>query len=286
MSKTEAKKAIKQIIFVTGLSGAGLSSALKALEDMGYEVLDNFPLNYTDRLVNESESDGRPIAFGIDTRSRGFSPEAVINATQKNDARLVFMTCDEMILQKRFTETRRRHPLAQDRPVADGIKKEQALLYPLRDMADPVIDTSELSIHDLRRIIQGHFDPSCENDLSVSLMSFGFKHGLPREADIAMDVRFLRNPHWDKDLKPLTGQDPKIGTYIEEDDAFMPFIEHFKTLIEPLLPRYTHEGKSYLTLAIGCTGGRHRSVYIVETLAKWLENLGVTTHIQHRDMDR
>ena len=280
------KKSEKQIIFVTGLSGAGLSSALKALEDLGYEVLDNFPLNYTDRLIGESKESGRPIAFGIDARSRDFSPEAVIKATEKNAARLVFMTCDEAILQKRFTETRRRHPLAQDRPVADGIKKEQALLYSLRDVADPVIDTTELSIHDLRRIIQGHFDPSSASDVSVALMSFGFKHGLPREADIAMDVRFLRNPHWDKALKPLTGQNVKIGTYIEEDAAFTPFIENFKALIEPLLPRYTNEGKSYLTIAIGCTGGRHRSVYVVEMLGKWLESLSVKTHIQHRDMER
>lgn len=276
----------KQIIFVTGLSGAGLSSALKALEDLGYEVLDNFPLSYTDRLIGESTDSGRPMAFGIDARSRDFSPEAIIEAVQKNGARLVFMTCDEAILQKRFTETRRRHPLAQDRPVADGIKKEQALLYPLRDIADPVIDTTELSIHDLRRVIQGHFDPSRESDVSVSLMSFGFKHGLPREADIAMDVRFLRNPHWDKDLKPLTGQNPKIGAYIEEDEAFAPFIENFKTLIEPLLPRYTNEGKSYLTIAVGCTGGRHRSVYVTQILEKWLKTLGVTTHIQHRDIER
>lgn len=271
---------------MTGLSGAGLSSALKALEDLGYEVLDNFPISYTDRLIHESEADGRPVAFGIDTRSRGFNPDAVIEAAQKNSARLVFMTCDDAVLQKRFTETRRRHPLAQDRPVADGIKKEQALLYSLRDIADPVIDTTELSIHDLRRIIQGHFDPSRENDLSVTLMSFGFKNGLPREADIAMDVRFLRNPHWDKDLKPLTGQDPKIGAYIEEDEAFAPFIQNFKILIEPLLPRYTHEGKSYLTIAIGCTGGRHRSVYVAEMIGTWLKSLNVTTHIQHRDIER
>jgi len=280
------KKQKKQIVFVTGLSGAGLSSALKALEDLGYEVLDNFPISYTDRLIHESEADGRPVAFGIDTRSRGFNPDAVIEAAQKNSARLVFMTCDDAVLQKRFTETRRRHPLAQDRPVADGIKKEQALLYSLRDIADPVIDTTELSIHDLRRIIQGHFDPSRENDLSVTLMSFGFKNGLPREADIAMDVRFLRNPHWDKDLKPLTGQDPKIGAYIEEDEAFAPFIQNFKILIEPLLPRYTHEGKSYLTIAIGCTGGRHRSVYVAEMIGTWLKSLNVTTHIQHRDIER
>lgn len=273
-------------LFITGLSGAGMSSALKVLEDLGYEVFDNFPLSLLDGLLAETSGHPRPIAIGIDTRTRAFDPQAIIEKVQSLKARLLFITCDESVLQKRFSETRRRHPLSGDRPVSAGIKKELSLLYPLRDIADPIIDTTDLSIHDLRRIISGHFEESHKRRLTVTLMSFGYKHGLPREADIVMDVRFLKNPHWEIALRPLTGKDADVQNYISEDKSLAGFMVHFETLLEPLFERYTHEGKSYLTIALGCTGGKHRSVYVAELLAAWTQQKGIVTAIEHRDIDR
>jgi UPF0042 nucleotide-binding protein len=270
------------LIIVTGLSGAGMSSALKALEDIGYEVLDNFPISLIKELLEEKTD--HPIAIGIDSRTRNFSASKLKTAIKKYNAQLCFITCKHSILQKRFTETRRKHPLAKDRPISDGINKEIELLAPLKEIADLGIDTTDLSMHDLRRMIEGHFTENNEQKLSVTLTSFGFRNGVPRESDIVMDVRFLRNPHWDKKLKSLTGQNKKVGNYISEDEGFDEFIQNFKNLIEPLLARYSHEGKSYLTISIGCTGGKHRSVFVVETLSAWLKYLGVKTHIHHRDM--
>jgi UPF0042 nucleotide-binding protein len=201
-------------------------------------------------------------------------------------ARLIFMTCDEDVLQQRFTETRRRHPMAGDRPVSAGIKKEFSLLYPLREIADPVIDTTDLSIHDLRRIVSGYFEENKGRRLTVTFMSFGYKNGIPREADIVMDVRFLKNPHWDVKLRPLTGKDRSVQDYIDGDSSFQDFLRHFKDLIGPLFERYTHEGKSYLTVAFGCTGGKHRSVYVAEKMAAWAGEKNLPVAIEHRDIDR
>lgn len=271
-----------KLLIVTGLSGAGMSSALKALEDNGFEVFDNFPLSLVDDLLEEKSDN--PIAIGIDSRTRNFSVPKLRKAIKKHKIYLVFMACKHSILQKRYTETRRKHPLAKDRPVSDGITKEYELIEPLKEVADLIIDTTELNIHDLRRTIEESFSHQDAQRLTVSLVSFGFRNGVPREADIVMDVRFLKNPHWDQKLKSLTGQDKKVGAHIASDESFEPFIQNFKNLIEPLLERYNHEGKSYLTIAIGCTGGKHRSVYTVETLQKWLKKLKVKTHIKHRDM--
>ncbi len=285
MVQNRMSKSDNSIIIVTGLSGAGMSSALKALEDLGYEVLDNFPVSMIDPLLQDSDNT-KPIAIGIDTRTRGFDPDTILETVQGIGATLVFLSADEQVLQKRFTETRRKHPLATDRPVSAGIRKELELLYSLRDQADVMLDTTNLTIHDLRRTMEGQFSLHGASALTLTLMSFGFKYGVPREADLVMDVRFLKNPHWVEELKNQTGQDAPVGTYIEEDESFAPFIENFKKLLTPLLPRYAHEGKSYLTIAVGCTGGKHRSVYTVETLKPWLENQGFPLHIKHRDMDR
>lgn len=274
----------QKILIVTGLSGAGLSSALKSLEDLGYEALDNFPLPLLGPLLEQGGE--KPLAVGIDARTRGFSADSVIETVERLRAGLLFVTCDEATLQKRFSETRRRHPLAKDRPVADGIKAEQALLYPLREKADLVIDTTDLSIHDLRRMIEGQFGPGGGHAVTVTFMSFGYRHGVPREADIVMDVRFLRNPHWDAALRPLTGRDAGVQAYIGQDDSFVPFLRHFQALIGPLLPRYAQEGKNYLTVAVGCTGGRHRSVYVTEKMAEWAAGLGAKVCTEHRDMTR
>ena len=278
------KKKIKtECVIVTGLSGAGMSSALKILEDLNFEVFDNFPLP----LVKSLLKDASPrIAIGIDSRTRGFKISAVLKAAKTHNAKLVFITCDDAVLQKRFTETRRRHPLATDRPVMDGIKQERRLIWDLQNKADKVIDTSELSIHDLRHILEVSFAKAGNGRLTIALKSFAFRHGLPREADIVLDVRFLKNPHWDKKLKSKTGRDKNVGKYIESDPGFKPFTENLKRFLKPLLPRYAAEGKSYLTIAIGCSGGKHRSVYVVESLKKWLNGAGFTTHTEHRDIDR
>lgn len=272
----------KQLIIVTGLSGAGMSSALKSLEDIGYEVIDNFPLTLLGDLLKTKSS--KPIAIGVDSRTRNFSPTKLKKVVKDYQAKLIFMTCKHSVLQKRFTETRRKHPLAQDRPVSDGINKEVDLLAILKESAALVIDTTEMSIHDLRRMIEGHFAASADSKLAVTITSFGFKNGLPRDADIVMDVRFLKNPHWDKKLKPLTGLNKDVGNYIVSDESFAPFLENFQNMLAPLLSRYNHEGKSYLTIAIGCTGGKHRSVYVVECLKKWFKKQGINAHINHRDM--
>lgn len=273
------------LVFVTGLSGAGLSSALKTLEDLGYEVFDNFPLSLIDDLMKDKNT-GKPIALGLDTRTRGFHPQTIIQKAADYAARLIFITCDEGVLQKRFTETRRLHPLAADRPVSAGIKKELAMLHPLKMAADPVIDTTELSIHALKRTLKGYMAAPSAQTINLTLLSFGFKNGLPREADIVMDVRFLKNPHWEEDLRPLTGVDKAVQTYIAKDSALAPFLANFKAMIDPLLDRYALEGKRYLTIAIGCTGGKHRSVYVATLLGAWLEQKNLPVTIDHRDMYR
>jgi UPF0042 nucleotide-binding protein len=274
------------LLILTGLSGAGMSSALKHLEDMGYEAFDNFPLSLADQLVNDPAATGHPVAIGIDTRSRAFSPDHLIEAATRLNARLIYLTADDTALHKRFTETRRRHPMAKDRPVSAGIQREKEWLYALKDAADTVIDTSDLSVHDLRHRLEALCGLDGGRPLTVTLLSFAFRHGLPRDADMVFDARFLRNPHWDPVLKPMTGLDQPVRDYVIEDEAFAPFLTHLQSLILPLLPRFAAEGKSYLTLAFGCTGGRHRSVTLVEIFKSWLENQGLNVTVQHRDLGR
>lgn len=272
------------IYLITGYSGAGMSSVLKALEDMNIEVFDNFPLKLVKPLIESEESQDKKIAIGIDTRTRGFSAEAVMNAANELNANLIFVTCDDHELQRRFSETRRRHPLAKDKSVRAGIDAEHRLLESLKVHSDHIIDTTTMSVHDLRHSLEEYFQTEPQKKLTVTLMSFGFKYGVPSDADIIMDVRFLKNPHWEPNLKEKTGMDKDVGEYIEKDEIYANFIENFEALIKPLLPRYAYEGKKYLTIAIGCMGGRHRSVYTVEKIAKWLRETGSLTHIEHRDI--
>ena len=285
MTSNARNKPLEKPVIVTGLSGAGLSSVLKSLEDQGFEVFDNFPLSLVPALIKDSKDPGR-LAIGIDTRTRGFSAEAVLRTVKDIGAFLVFITCDDAALQQRFTATRRRHPLAQDKPVSIGIEKEREQLKPIRAKADLTIDSTRLSVHDLRHILEGHFLSRKQETLTISLISFSFRRGIPREADIVMDVRFLKNPHWVEKLKPKTGLDQAVGDYIEEDEAFEDFLQKFEEMLEPLIPRYTHEGKHYLTIAVGCTGGRHRSVYCIEKLSEWLKSKGREAHIEHRDLHK
>lgn len=274
----------QRMLIVTGYSGAGLSSALKHLEDNGYEVFDNFPIFLIESLISSTDTD-RNVAIGIDTRTRGFNPDTLLQTAHENHAEIVFLTCDDQALQKRFTETRRRHPLARDRGVTDGIEKERELLAALVKKADHVIDTTGLSVHDLKHIIEHRFAPESKKQLSVTIMSFGFRNGLPRQADLVMDVRFLQNPHWEEKLRPLTGQDSQVGDYIRQDASYDPFMTRFYDLLDMLIPRYQAEGKSYLTIAMGCTGGKHRSVFTAEAIASWLTERNIAAHVTHRDLN-
>ena len=271
-------------LFVTGLSGAGMSSALKVLEDLGYEVFDNFPLTLVEQLV--ADSDGAPVAIGIDSRSRGFSASALIDTISKVSGELLYLTADTDTLQTRFSETRRTHPQAKDRTVADGIGYERHLFEPLNEHIKRRIDTTRLSPHDLRALLEDAYRLRQKSAMSVTIMSFGFKKGPPREADMILDVRFLRNPHWEPELKPFTGQHPKIAGYIAEDPLYDAFLAQSKALLETVLNGFKTEGKQYLTLAIGCTGGKHRSVHIAETLNDWMAQNwpDISLGLRHRDI--
>ena len=285
------KNGLRPVVLVTGMSGAGLSTTLKVFEDLGYESVDNLRLGLISKLVDES-ADGKALAVAIDTRNANFSIEMFVSVVDRLKARtdiaakLLFLECSDEALLRRFTETRRRHPLALDRPVTDGIKSERDLVWRLRDVADHVIDTSTLSVHDLRRIVGGHYRLNTESGLSVFVTSFSYRLGVPREADLVFDVRFLANPHWDLRLRPLSGQHPDVAAYIQKDQDYQSFMSNLVGLIRPLLPRYQQEGKSYLTIAVGCTGGRHRSVLVAEQLATFLAGSGYIVGIGHRDMDR
>ncbi len=258
-----------RVVLVSGLSGAGRSSILRVLEDLGYEAVDNPPLTLTEELVSRAE---RPLAIGLDARSRGFDAAAVLATLERlkvNSAlrpELVFAYADEQALLRRYTETRRRHPLAPEGRVADGIAREVELTVPLREAADLVIDTSDTSLPALRRLVESRY--SCDwAGLTVSLMSFAYPHGLPREADLVFDARFLRNPHYDPHLRFKTGLDSDVAAYVEADPDFDSFFDQIESMLKLLLPRFVQEGKKYVTIAVGCTGGRHRSVRIIEKLA-------------------
>ena len=280
----------RPILLVTGMSGAGMSSALAALEDLGYEAVDNLPLSLVPALVAQGDLSNRPIAIGIDSRTREFNAERLLAQLDELhddatlDVGLLFLDCDDEVLQRRYTETRRRHPLAVDRPVADGIAADRDVVGPLRDKADLLIDSTTLSIHDLRHQLEGRFAVSAEPGLFVQVTSFSFRRGLPREADLVFDVRFLDNPYWNPDLRPLTGLDEAVQRAVASDRDFGDFFERLTGLLGPLLPRYNQEGKSYLTIAIGCTGGRHRSVYVAVRLGRWLQEQGYRSGLMHRDL--
>lgn len=281
----------RPVVLVTGLSGAGKSSILRTLEDLGYETVDNPPLSTLEELVGDAPS---PLAIGVDARSRGFEAGDVTRVLERLRLRadiavsLVFATADEAVLLRRFSETRRRHPLAPGGAlgsrVSEGIAREAAMLAPLREEADMVVDTSDLPLPELRRMVERRFRPDGASGLAIAVVSFAFPKGLPREADLVFDMRFLRNPHYDPVLRPLTGRDRPIAEFVESDPDFVPFWGRMTGLLDPLLPRYAAEGKKYLTVAVGCTGGRHRSVLVAERLAAHLSSQGWRVDLIHREL--
>jgi UPF0042 nucleotide-binding protein len=282
---------LRPVLLVTGLSGAGKASILRTLEDLGFETVDNPPVTILQELVGDGDA---PLAIGVDARSRGFDAAALLaelaalRALPGLAASLVFATAEEPVLLRRFSETRRRHPLAPGGPlgsrVTEGIAREAALLAPLREAADWVVDTSDLPLPELRRLIERRFRPDRALGLAIGIVSFGFPKGLPREADLVWDVRFLRNPHYDPALRPMSGRDAPVAGFVESDVAFTPFWDRMTGMMELLLPRYAAEGKKYLTVAIGCTGGRHRSVLVAERLASHLSSIGWRVDLIHRDL--
>ena len=291
---------VKRLVVVTGLSGAGKASILRALEDIGYNAIDNPPLTLLETLVSRAE---QPTAIGLDCRSRGFDAEQVrhivarVRETPDIRVDLLYAWAEEAVLLRRFTETRRRHPLSPQGRVIDGISAEEVATAPLRLDADLVLDTSELPLAELRRRIEQRFGPGLAEDgdvpgMTLAILSFAFPAGLPREADMIFDARFLRNPHYDPILRPRTGMDRDVGAYVEADPDFERFFLGIQSLLTLVVPRFIQEGKKYATIGIGCTGGRHRSVHIAERLTRELkanrklgmEALQVT--VSHRELER
>lgn len=278
-----------RIVLVTGMAGAGRTTALKALEDLGYEAVDNLPVSLLGSLLHPVDDAQRLLAIGLDSRSRAFDPDKLRKFLDTSmdalDAELhmMFLDCDDEILARRFTETRRRHPLAPDRAMADGIARERSLMAPLREVADVIIDTSHLSPGELKHLTSGHFAVGGDQRLVISVVSFSYRKGLPREADLVFDVRFLANPHYDTRLRPMTGIDRPVQNFIDADPKFRKLLQDLEDFIVPLLPAYRLEGKSYLTIAFGCTGGRHRSIASAELFAERLQRAGWPAQIRHRD---
>jgi len=288
------------VVVVIGMSGAGRTTALKALEDMGFEAVDNLPLRLLPRLVAaeapDAPADGGGLAIGVDIRTRDFTVDgfmaevARLRAVTGRAITVLFLDCDDEVLRRRYTETRRLHPLAEDRPVTDGIARERRMLSPLRQAADVVLDSSHSNVHEFGAVMRDHFAtgadgaPAAAGQVRVFVTSFSFRQGLPRDADLVLDLRFLRNPHYDPALRPLTGRDDAVGAYVAADPDFDRFFAQVTDMLSLLLPRFDREGKSYVTLAVGCTGGRHRSVFVAERLGRWIADAGRHVRVLHRDL--
>lgn len=281
----------RRVVLVTGPAGAGRTSAIRVLEDLGYEAIDNLPLRLVTALLDDPEAT-RPLALGIDPRTRDFSVTAVMDVMGQMSgmadltAELVYLDCQVSVLINRFSETRRRHPLAADDRVEAGIERELVLLAPLKERADVLIDTSELNVHELRAQVETWFSPEGKGQLAVSVQSFSYKRGLPRAADIVFDCRFLKNPYWEPALRQENGTSKAVQDYVDTDPRADGFAQRVAQMVLWLLPAYLEEGKSHISVAFGCTGGQHRSVAMAERLATALIAGGWHVSVRHRDMDR
>jgi len=290
-----------RVLLVTGLLGAGKTTALRALEDLGWEPVDNFPVRLIGRLMHTAPGPGHendrgqtgmtPLAIGFDSRTRGFDPHATVaeiaQIARDEDVSfsLLYLDCGKEELERRYNETRRRHPLAGDRPVAEGIEAEREMMEPLRRIADVIVSTTQYSTNDLKRTIRELFAPTAPQETTITVSSFGFSRGMVPTADLVFDMRFLDNPHWIDELRPLTGRDDAVGAHIRQDPAWEEAFGRMRDLVLMLLPRYEAQGKSYVNIAFGCTGGKHRSVFAAESLAAALRQSGYSPNVLHRNLD-
>jgi len=277
---------------ITGLSGAGRSQAADILEDQGWFVIDNLPPLLIPKVYELASSPGSDIAKVVLVVGTGLYHAEVLPALQQLERqgarlRIVFLEASTDVLVRRYESSRRRHPLAGELSLAEAIEAERRVLEPAKAEADVVIDTSDLNVHQLRdRMLDLFADSSTDTGMQTTLTSFGYKHGLPLDTDLVIDCRFLPNPHWVEDLRPLTGLDPAVREYVLDHPVAQQFLDGLTTLLEVLLPAYVHEGKSYLTVSFGCTGGRHRSVAIAQEMSERLCQLGYPPKVTHRDIDR
>ena len=285
----KAQVSRQRILLVTGMLGAGKTTALRELEDLGWESIDNFPIRLLDRLVGR-DSEAFSLAIGFDCRTRGFVPPEVIDQVkhwvdeEKIAITTLFLDCAGNELERRFNENRRRHFLAQDLPVASGIAAERDLLAPLRRWADVLVDTTDFTTNDLKQTIREQFAQTAPQEMTVTVSSFGFARGKPPTADLVFDMRFLDNPHWQDGLREQTGLDAPVGDFIEQNPVFASAFEKIRSLLMELLPRYADQGKAYVNIAFGCTGGRHRSVYTAEKMAQVLRDGGFSPTVLHRNL--
>jgi UPF0042 nucleotide-binding protein len=279
----------RPLVLVTGVSGAGRTTVMRQLEDLGYEAVDNVPLSLLQALA-APEPGASALAVGIDTRSRGFDAAAFLAAVASLRGRddlavdLLFLDAEDAVLLRRYTETRRRHPLAGRGGLPEGIARERARLDGVAQAADVVLDTSAMPVGELRALIDRRCAIGSGPGLAIEIVSFAFPKGLPREADMVFDVRFLRNPFYVPELKPLTGLDAAVAAYVRNDPDYVTFLSRMTALIGPLLPRMVKEGKKYLTIAVGCTGGQHRSVTVAEQLGHELAHGGRQVSVRHREL--
>lgn len=281
----------QRVVLVTGPSGAGRSTAINVLEDLGYEAIDNLPLSLMPRLLQGPPME-KPLALGLDVRNRDFSTQSVIEMIDQLSAapdialEVLYLDATTDVLLRRYSETRRRHPMAPGESPSHGIEREFDLLAPIRARAEMLIDTSDLSPHDLRAEVERWFTPESGDRLALAVHSFSYKRGLPRGIDMAFDCRFLNNPYWEESLRSLNGKDKAVSDYVQNDPRFDEFFERVSGLAEMLLPAYVAEGKSHLSIGFGCTGGQHRSVAVAEKLAATLESAGWQVSIRHRELER
>ena len=284
------KKKIR-LILVSGPAGAGRTTAIRSLEDLGFEAIDNLPLDLVKSVLKPKKASEK-IAIGLDTRGRDFSVEGLLGLLKSLsnlehvEFELLYLSCTMEVLLRRYSETRRRHPLADGKSPHEGIEQELILLEPIRHKANILIETSELTPHDLKASIKKFFLHTEENLLSISLKSFSYKRGLPRGTDMILDCRFLKNPHWQEELRDQTGLHFDVREFVASDPKFSEFIERVTKLLLFLLPSFKEEGKSSVEIGFGCTGGIHRSVAVTETVAKELEDSGWNVSIKHREIER